>query len=111
MGKQKQRKSIWGMWWEPFRKWFYPAWLIYEISVRFYDYSTEVHNYFRKNHSEIVLFTGEVGAQVLDALSSSITFIGCSVFLTIPASLALHQFFKTENLTGTRFEGKMKPIF
>jgi len=30
-----QLKSIWGKWWEPIRKWFYPAWLIYETTVRF----------------------------------------------------------------------------
>ncbi|MBW1298404.1 hypothetical protein GBO31_23090, partial [Aquimarina litoralis] len=32
-------KSIWGQWWEPFRKWLYPLWLLYETTIRFYEYA------------------------------------------------------------------------
>ncbi|MCK0132570.1 hypothetical protein MWU59_13755 [Flavobacteriaceae bacterium F08102] len=37
--QNKQLTSILGKWWVSIRKWFYPAWLIYETTVRFYDYS------------------------------------------------------------------------
>tara|TARA_R110000796_G_scaffold252637_1_gene389623 strand:- start:63299 stop:63637 length:339 start_codon:yes stop_codon:yes gene_type:complete len=107
----RQLKSIWGKWWEPIRKWFYPAWLGYETSIRFYDYSLSVHQYFIKQKDDIASYIGETGTQALDMLSSVGTFIVCTLFLTVPACFVLYKFFKIENLTSSPFESKLKPIF
>lgn len=107
---EEQKKSIWGNGWASIRKWFYPAWLAYEISIRFYDYSQSVHLYFEAQQNS-VSFLGKFGIQAIDAVCSTLTFVGCSVFLTAPACFLLYHFFKQENLTDTRFEEKMKIIF
>ena len=107
----KQKKSIWGTWWAPHRVWFYPVWLIYEVSTRFYDYSKGVHGYFEKHQGDIAPYIGKIGSQVLDVLCSSVTFVGCSVFLTVPACFVLYKFFDEYNLTDTIFEEKIKVLF
>lgn len=96
----KQLQSIWGKWWESFRKWFYPAWLIYETSVRFYEYSIDTH-----------LYLSEISSEILAFVTAIIVFIICSAFLTIPATFILYKFFKVENLTGTSFENNIKKYF
>lgn len=95
--KNKQIHSIWGKWWEPIRKWFYPAWLIYETSYRFYEYSISTYNYF-----------GETGNHVLAITTSIATFIICTAFLTVPTCFVLYKFFKIDDLTKSLFEEKMK---
>ncbi|WP_103070138.1 hypothetical protein [Aquimarina sediminis] len=107
----KQLKSIWGKWWEPFRKWFYPSWLLYETTIRFSDYAHSIHTYFIQQQDNISSYIGEIGAQTLDVFCSILTFAICAAFLTLPACFVLHKFFKTDNLTGTQFENKMKPFF
>ena len=109
--KNNQLKSILGKWWEPIRKWFYPAWLIYETSIRFYEYAQSFHNYFIIQHDYITPYIGEIGAQAIDVFCRVATFSICTFFLTIPACFVLYKFFKTENLTGTQFEEKIKFYF
>ena len=103
----KQLKSIWGNWWEPLRKWFYPTWLIYEFSIRFYDYGQSVHDYFIEQQS----FIGEFGAQILAIFFSIATFIICSFYLTIPTCFTLFRFFQTKNLTNYPIEERIKRFF
>lgn len=107
----KHLKSIWGKWWESFRKWFYPAWLIYETSIRFYDYAQSVHQYFIAQQDHLISYIGVLGTQALDLFCSVTTFAICSAFLTVPAGFVLYKLFNVDNLTGTRFEEKLKPIF
>lgn len=107
----KNLHSIWGKWWDLIRKWFYPAWLSYEASIRFYDYALAVHNYFINQQDYIASYIGETGAQILDIFCSLTTFVLCSAFLTVPACFTLYKFFDSNNLTDTRFEWKMKRLF
>lgn len=98
--KNKQIHSIWGKWWESIRKWFYPAWLIYETSYRFNEYSISVYKYF-----------GETENHTLAITASIATFIICTAFLTVPTCFTLYKFFKIDNLTNSLFEDKMKRFF
>ncbi|WP_343788201.1 hypothetical protein [Wandonia haliotis] len=109
--KNKQRKSIFGKWWEPVRKWFYPTWLLYELSIRFYDYAIAVHNYFIEHQDYLASYVGEISTQTLAIFCSVATFIICSAFLTMPACFLLYTFFKTENVSATPFEDKIKKYF
>ncbi len=106
-----QLKSIWGKWWEPIRKWFYPAWLAYETLIRFYDYSLSVNSYFTNQQDFIAFYIGDIGAQILNVFCSVSTFALCTIFLTVPACFVLYKFFKAKKLTGTQFENKIKPFF
>ncbi|WP_439490623.1 hypothetical protein [Algoriphagus sp.] len=103
--------SIWGKWWEPIRKWFYPGWLAYETSVRFYEYTKAVYHFFTRQQDFIAVYIGKIGSQTLTVFSSVATFAVCTAFLTVPACFVLYKFFKAENLTGTPFEEKLKPLF
>ncbi|GEM_PF-1530755 len=105
------QQSIWGKWWVPIRKWFYPAWLVYETSVRFYEYTKAVHLYFEEQYDHLFSSIGAIGARSLDLLCSAITFTGCTIFLTVPAGFVLYRFFKVDNLTDTRLEARFKKIF
>lgn len=107
----KQPKSIWGKWWEPLRKWFYPGWLIYETSVRFYAYAKSVHNYFIEQQDYLAIYIGKIATRALVLFCSVSTFAVCTVFLSVPACFLLYHFFKKENLTRTIYEEKLKPIF
>ncbi|UZD22604.1 hypothetical protein PBT90_04115 [Algoriphagus halophytocola] len=111
MEENKQPISIWGKYWEPIRKWFYPSWLAYEVTVRFYDYSKAVYHFFTKQQDFIAVSIGKLGSQTLAIFSSLATFAICTAYLTIPACFALYQFFKKENLTGAAFETKLKTWF
>lgn len=93
-------QSIWGKWWVPIRKWFYPLWLAYETLVRFYYYAESTHNYFY-----------ELSRPFLGAISGIVVFTICTAFLTLPACFVLYQFFSTENLSGNPIETKFKPYF
>ena len=103
----KQLKSIWGKWWESIRKCFYPAWLVYETSIRFYGYGQSVHDYFMMQQE----YVGEIGAQTSAIFFSVATFVICVAFLTLPAAFLLYQFFQIENLTSTLLEEKIKKYF
>ncbi|MFC5625662.1 hypothetical protein [Algoriphagus winogradskyi] len=103
--------SMWGKWWEPIRKWFYPGWLIYETSLRFYAYAISVYHYFLGDQEDLVFYIGKIATRALALFCSIFTFAVCTVFLTVPACFMLYHFFKTENLTGTFYEEKLKPIF
>lgn len=107
--KSKQVKSVWGKWWELIRKLFYPTWLFYELTIRFYDYSIDVHNYFTEQQHYLTF--GEITTQFLAIFCGVLTFVVCTFFLTIPACYILYKFFKIENLTNSRFEEKMKKYF
>lgn len=109
--KNKQLKSIWGKWWEPIRKWFYPTWLLYETSIRFYDYAQSVHNYFITQQDTMASYIREMGTQTLSIFCSVATFSICTAFLTLPVCFVLYKFFQTQNLTGTEFEEKIKTYF
>ena len=61
----KQPRSIWGKWWEPIRKWFYPGWLIYETSVRFYAYAKSVYHYLIEQQDHLAFYTGEIATTAL----------------------------------------------
>lgn len=106
-----QLHSIWGTLWEPVRKWFYPFWLIYETSVRFYNYAVGVQVYFSEQHTSISAYIGDVGAYILGLVCSVLTFVICSAFLTLPGSYLLFKLFKVDNLTKSVYEEKLKPIF
>ncbi|WP_136482850.1 hypothetical protein [Cognatitamlana onchidii] len=100
------QKSVFGSWWEAIRKWFYPAWLIYETSLRFYEYAFGVSNYFINQHERI----GELFAQILAITSGVATFLICTFYLTLPASITLFKFFKEDKLTNP-FLRKIKKYF
>lgn len=103
----KQLKSIWGSWWEPLRKWFYPAWLIYELSIRFYEYGQGVYMYFMGQQD----FLGGFTAQAIAILSSAATFVICSFYLTLPACFTLFRFFTLRDLTNSPLEERIKRLF
>lgn len=105
-----QLKSIWGNWWLSIRKWFYPTWLIYETLIRFYDYTYGVYNYFNKQQENISPYIGDIGASFLNITCSSITFLVCTFFLTVPTSFILYKFFTVYNLSDTKFEVKLKKL-
>lgn len=107
----KQLKSIWGKWWEPIRKWFYPAWLLYELTVRFYENAIAVYNYFIEKQDSFDSYLGEIGTQTLAVFCSVATFVICTFFLTASTCFILYKFFKIENLTDTKFERKLKIYF
>lgn len=86
------------MWWIPIRKWFYPLWLAYETTLRFYEYALSAEHYFHT-----------LGYPTLAIISSVISFAFCTVFLTFPACFILYKFFDTSNLTGTSLEARLKP--
>lgn len=109
--EESQLQSIWGKWWEPIRKWFYPSWLIYETSIRFYDYARSVHNYVGLQQSYITSHIGEVATEFLAASCSISTFAVCSAFLTVPAGIALFNFFKEESVTNSPLERRIKTYF
>lgn len=102
--------SIWGNWWIPVRKWFYPAWLCYETTYRFYDYALGTYEYVAQPSSQLLALLGSVATHGLALLCSTITFLICSAFLTVPACIILYHFFNTVDLTGTALEQKMKII-
>ncbi|PKH52376.1 hypothetical protein CXF68_17475 [Tenacibaculum sp. Bg11-29] len=104
--KNKQLKSVWGKWWESIRKWFYPIWLLYELSIKFYNYSETTYYYFIAQN-----YISEQGLQILAIFCSVASFIICNFFLTLPACFILYKFFKIENLTNTQFENKIKKYF
>lgn len=106
--KNNQLQSIFGKWWEPVRKWFYPAWLIYETSIRFYEYAQSVHNKFIIQQDYIASFIGKMGVHILDIFCCLATFSICTFFLTVPTCFVLYKFFKIENLTNTQFEERIK---
>jgi hypothetical protein len=91
----KKQQSIFGRWWTAIRRWFYPAWLIYETSFRFYDYSVSVINYFIEHQD----FFGEATTQVLAIFCGLATFLLCTFYLTVPSSFTLYKFFKDEKST------------
>ena len=107
----KQLKSIWGKWWEPIRKWFYPTWLLYELTVRFNEYAIAVYNYFIEKQDYFNLYLGEIGTQISAVFCSVASFIICTFFLTVSTCFILYKFFKIENLTDTKFEKKLKTYF
>ncbi|NMM47631.1 hypothetical protein [Marinigracilibium pacificum] len=109
--KNKLQKSIFGKWWKPVRQWFYPTWLLYELTIRFYDYAIAVHNFFIERPDYFASYIGEISTQSLAVFCSVATFIICSAFLTVPACFILYKFFKIELLTDTQFEYKMKKYF
>ncbi|MCC5918917.1 MAG: hypothetical protein JJU02_16490 [Cryomorphaceae bacterium] len=109
--KDKQLKSIFGQRWEPVRKWFYPTWLLYELSIRFYEYAMQVQIYFIEHLENFTSFVGEIGIQTAAIFSGVATFIICTVYLTTPTCFVFYKFFKTQNLTSNQFEIKIKKYF
>lgn len=109
--EEKQNNSIWGSWWTPLRKWVYPVWLLYEVSIRFYDYALSTYHYFEAFLKSITSLVGNTGVQVLSIASSILTFALCTAFLTIPTCFILYKFFKVGNLTNTSLEQRMKVYF
>ncbi len=103
----KPLKSIWGKWWEPIRKWFYPVWLLYELSIRFYDYATDVHQYIMEQQN----YLGEITTQALAIFLAIATFIICSFYLIVPTCLTLYKFFAKNNTTSNKIEKKIKRYF
>lgn len=101
-----QQKSVFGMWWKPIRKWFYPAWLIYETSIRFYEYALAVDKYFIELQDSI----GELFAQILAITCGLTTFLICTFYLTIPACITLYEFFKEDKPSAT-FLHRIKRYF
>lgn len=99
-----QQKSILGNWWLPIRKWFYPAWFIYEISICFYDYGLSVYSYFMEYHNSI----GAFGAQALSIFCGVATFVICTFYLTVPACMLLFKFFNTKNISDNPVEERIK---
>ena len=108
--EQNMPKSIWGRHWTRDRKWFLPAWLIYEASSRFYGYAHAVHNFFEKHQDAIAPYIGKIGAQTLGVLCGTALFLFNSALLTIPACFAIYIFYKKGSLTGTKLEEKIKRV-
>ncbi len=106
-----QLQSIWGAWWVPIRKWFYPAWLVYETAIRCYDYGLWVYHYFDPQAHSIIPYIGETASQVLAIVSGVVTFMICAVFLIVPASMTLFHFFNKANVTNTPLEHRLKKYF
>lgn len=104
-------KSFLGPYWSSFRKWFYPAWLIYETSYRFYGYSLGVHEYLSVSQDSISVYIGAFGADALSLFCSVSTFLICTLFLTVPACVLLFQLFVHRNLTGLQIEERIKFYF
>jgi len=100
-------QSIWGKWWEPKRKWLYPAWLCYETTVRFYDYACATYQYAIHQQNNI----GEQTAQIVAILGSVSTFAVCFAFLTLPGCLALFSFFSSTKTYHDSFESQIKKYF
>jgi len=109
--KNKQLTSIFGKRWEPIRKWFYPIWLLYELSIRFHHYALAVAGSFKERQDYLTNYLGEMGTHSLTVFFSVATFIICTAFLTVPTCFLLYKFFKIENLTATQFEKKIKKYF
>lgn len=107
----KKNTSIYGKWWQPIRKWFYPTWLAYELSIRFYDYAISIHNYFLEWQNYFTAYIREIGIPILAIFCSLATFIICTAFLTLPTCFVLYKFFALNNLTQTQFEEKIKKYF
>lgn len=105
-----QQYSIWGKWWDPIRKWFYSIWFAYETTIRFYEYSISVNQYFTEQQNTISSYIGNIGAQILNVFCSVCTFVICVIFLTVPIIFILFKFFSVDNLTNTSFEQKLKRI-
>jgi hypothetical protein len=101
-----QQKSVFGTWWVPVRKWFYPAWLIYETSIRFYEYAFAVGNYFIDQGS-----FGELFAQILAITCGLAAFLVCIFYLTIPACIALYAYFKDDPIMAYPSMYKIKKYF
>ena len=100
---KKELTSIWGNWWVPIRKWFYPTWLISETSIRFYEYAQAVFIYFMGGQNGYLPNSRALGIQIFATISGMLTFVFRTIFLTIPTCLILYYFFKNLNLTGTQF--------
>ncbi len=92
-----ERKTIWGSWWEPVRKWFYPVWLLYELTHSFGHYAVSSYKYIDNLSNHTIAVLGAV-----------VAFMLCSAFLTLTSCFVLFHFFKTKNLTKTSFEEKVK---
>jgi len=106
--EKPEKRSIWGNSWANMRKWVYPAWLAYELSFRFADYANSVHNFLERSKPGISETIGDFGFQALDAIATHGTFAGCTLYLTLPAGLALYEFFNQDNLTHSKFERRLK---
>ena len=92
---KSSQKSFLGPWWIPIRKWFYAAWLCYEISIRFYDYGIAVYNYLITQQEML----GTTTAHIIAISGGISTFIVCSFCLTIPACYTIFKFFDSHNPT------------
>lgn len=104
---KEQQKPILGVWWQAIRVWFYPLWLIYETSIRFYDYSLGVHSYFIEQQ----YFIGETFSKILAITCGLATFLICTFYLTLPASFSLYKFFKGELPISNPLIHKIKSYF
>lgn len=93
----KHQSSIWGKYWESLRIWFYPAWLMYETTHRFYTYSLDMYCY-----------VSGISSQQIALISSVLTIIICTLFLTLPTCFILYKFLKVDNLTKSNFGEKLK---
>lgn len=105
---QNQSQSIFGKWWLPIRIWFYPAWLLYELSIRFYGYALDIYHYIFKNLEFIFPDINLTLTQITAGSFAFIAFAICFVYLTVPACYILFLFFKRGNLTKSKFELKLK---
>lgn len=106
----KHKYPIWGKWWASFRKWFYPVWLAYESSIRFYEYAVAAHSYCIDQQDFLSNYIGKFGTHALGIFCGAASFAICSLYLTLPACLAIFRFFKEESLTNTVLEEKLKTI-
>ncbi|MBC6998625.1 hypothetical protein [Cytophaga sp. FL35] len=107
MEEKQTPPSIWGPWWATIRKWFYPAWLLYETFIRFYGYSSEVQVYLA-THLERIAFMDQRDTQVLATFGGVLTFVVCTISLSLPLCFICYHFFLRSNLTHTLFEKKLK---
>ena len=101
------QKSIFGKWWAAIRKWFYPAWLLYETSIRFYDYALAIYIFFTKQQDLLGVFS----SQLLAVFCGISTFAICSFYLTLPACYVLYVFFKDNTPTAPKLIRRIKPYF
>ena len=107
----QQKQSIWGSWWTSIRKWFYPAWLMYETTYRFYDYALGTYSYIGTYQTGIYSNLGHAAFETFNICCSVLVFVICFVYLTIPGCLVLYKYFDKELGPLSSFEHKLKMIF
>lgn len=96
-------RSFYGSWWTSFRKYFYTAWFVYEISLRFYDYALDTQNFILMN----VSFHSNDQSIWLGMVLGGLTFVVCLFFLGYPGAIAIYKYFSKTEVEGGNVEKRI----